>query len=255
MDGINAIYHDAARDPELKGWFKHMDVFIRKALKEEGYILKDSSTDEWNKLYEQGEFLLRDRYRNHTQRLVDEVQFITDQMAHDPMNKAFGDALQKMFLDLGNDENGKPTFKPHLLKDLANVVVPGFFESVSYVPIPRIEYSDPMADAIIENLVIESDNLTPNMLEFGNDNYFRWGRKTVASRNKNKVMISASGIQMDLKGETPSARYLEELELTFCRRQLLHQEETRFPIHHRHRCHGHLLGRKRFQLQGFLGDC
>ena len=56
-----------------------------------------------------------------------------------------------------------------------------------------------MIDAIVENLVIESNNLFPNVLEFGNDNYFRLGRRQVSNKNENKVMVAASGIQCDLK--------------------------------------------------------
>lgn len=200
-DALNAVYHDADRDPELKGWFKHLDIYIRKCLKEQGYVLQDSADEEWNKIYDQGNYLLNERYSNHTHRLIDEVKFLADQFEQDDQNYAFGKAVQKLFQELGNDENGKPTFKPHLIKDLTNVIIPAIFENIRYVPIPRIEYSDPMADAIIENLVIEGDNLAPNVFEFGSDNYFRWGRKTVASKNKNKVMISVSGIQMDLKGK------------------------------------------------------
>lgn len=107
--------------------------------------------------------------------------------------------MDKLFKDLGNDDSGKPEFKPHLIKDLTDVLIPGFFENVRYVPIPRIEVSDPMIDAIVENLVIEGDNLAPNMFEFGSDNYWRWGRKQFTSKNKNKVMLAVSGIQMDLK--------------------------------------------------------
>jgi hypothetical protein len=36
-------------------------------------------------------------------------------------------------------------------------------------------------------------------LEFGSDNYWRWGRKSISSKNKNKVMLSVSGVQMDLR--------------------------------------------------------
>lgn len=201
FDSVNEVYRDADNDPELKGWFRKMDAYIQKCLKQQGYILQDSATDEWNQLYDHGEYLLRDRYRNHTDRIVDEFKFIADQFNEDAQNRAFADAVQKLFLDLGNDENGKATFKPHLLKDLSDVIVPGILESVRYVPIPRIEYSDPMIDAVVENLVIESDNLAPNVLEIGSDNYFRWGRKKISNRNKNKVMISVSGIQMDLRGK------------------------------------------------------
>lgn len=107
--------------------------------------------------------------------------------------------MQKLFQDLGQDENGKPVFKKHLLEDVSSVIVPAIFEHTRYVPIPRIEVSDPMIDAVVENLVIESDNLAPNVLEFGSDNYFRWGRKKISNKHDNKIMISASGVQMDLK--------------------------------------------------------
>jgi hypothetical protein len=199
FDAINNIYRDADQDPELKSWFKQIDVYIRKCLKQQGYIMEDRATDEWNELYDRGNFLLRDRYRNHTDRIVDETKFLADQFERDPQNKRFGDSVQKLFSDLGNDENGKPTFKPHLVKDLTEVIIPAIFENIRYVPIPRIEYSDPTIDAVIENLVIESDNLMPNILEVANDNYFRWGRKKVANKNHNSISLSISGVQMDLR--------------------------------------------------------
>merc|ERR1711964_567525 len=103
--------------------------------------------------------LLIQRWANGTSTddLFDSINNIYRDADQDPVNKRFAESIQKLFNDLGNDENGKPTFKPHLVKDLTDVIIPGVFESVRYVPVPRIEYSDPMMDAVIENLVIESD--------------------------------------------------------------------------------------------------
>lgn len=199
FDSINQIYRDADQDPELKGWFKKIDAFIRKCLQQQGFILQDAATEEWNQLYDQGNFLLRNKYRGHTDRIVDEFKYFGNQFDEDPQNKAFADSVQKLFLDLGNDEEGNMTFKPHLIKDLTEVIVPSVLEHISYVPIPRIEYSDPMMDVVVENLIIESDNLAPNVLEVGSDNYWKFGRKTVSNQNKNKVMIAVSGVQMDLR--------------------------------------------------------
>ena len=199
FEAINNIYRDADRDPELKNWFKSMDRYVRRCLQEQGYILKDEATEEWNALYDKGHYLLRDRYRDHTDRVNDEVKFLTDQFNNDPQNQALSQSVQKLFNDLGTDENGKATFKPHLIKDLTTVIIPGIFENTNYIPIPRIEVSDPMLDAIVENLVIESDNLFPNALEFGNDSYFRMGRRSATNKLENKVMVAGSGIQMDLK--------------------------------------------------------
>ena len=199
FDSLNNIYRDADRDPELRNWFKSLDKFIRRCLQEQGFILQDAANDEWNQIYDKGHFLLRERYRNHTDRILDEAKFLADQFDQDPRNKAFGDAVQKLFLDLGKDENGKPVFKKHLVKDVTEVIIPGIFENTRYVPIPRIEVSDPTIDAVVENLVIESDNLFPNVLEFGSDNYFRMGRKSVSNKRENKIMIAGSGVQMDLR--------------------------------------------------------
>ncbi|PYH91495.1 hypothetical protein BO71DRAFT_443170 [Aspergillus ellipticus CBS 707.79] len=196
---LDTIYRDADKDPELKGWFRNMDTFIRKALTEQGYIMEDDCTRQWDQLTDHGRYLLRERYRDHTDRIFDEIKFIGDQFNRDPHNKVFGDSVQRLFEDLGRDSSGNMSFKKHLLKDIRDVILPGLFENVRYVPVPRIEVSDPSADVVVENLVIESDNLMPNVVEFGSDNYFRWGRKKISNKRDNKIMISVSGIQADLR--------------------------------------------------------
>jgi hypothetical protein len=198
-DSINTIYKDADSDPELKDWFKAMDRYIRRCLQEQGYILEDASTDQWNKLYDHGNYLLREKYRGHTDRIVDELKFLADQFDQDSQNRAFAESVRKLFLDLGNDENGKPTFKPHLIKDLTEVIIPSIFENAAYIPIPRIEYSDSQVDAVIENLVLESDNFMPNVLEIASENFMRWGRRNIANKSQHSIEVKVAGIQMDLR--------------------------------------------------------
>lgn len=196
---INTLYEDADKDPELRNWFKSMDTYIRKCLQQQGYIMQDECNEQWRHLYDRGNYLLRQKYRTHTDRIVNEIKFLADQFDQDPHNRAFSASLQKLFRDLGHDENGKPSFKPHLLKDLTEVIIPAAFENVAYIPIPRIEYSDPQIDAIVENLVLESDNFMPNVLEVASDNFFRWGRKKIANKHKNSIDVKVTGVQMDLR--------------------------------------------------------
>lgn len=199
FESLNNIYSDADKDPELRGWFKNLDTFLRKALQEQGYILQDDCDREWDRLYDHGHYLLRDRYRDHTTRILDEIKFMGDQFNQDPQNQGFRLALERLFNHLGRDANGNVAFKKHLVTDIRDVILPSIFENVRYVPVPRIEVSDPMVDVVVENLVIESDNLMPNVVEFSSDNYLRWGRKNISNRRDNKIMISVSGIQADLK--------------------------------------------------------
>jgi hypothetical protein len=199
FDSIKAIYAAAEKDPELKNWFRSLNTYIRKCLKEQGYVMQDSAKDEWDRLYDQGRYLLREKYKSHTNKAIDNIKFVGTQFDEDPQNKAFAASVEKLFKDLGTDDQGNPKFKPHLIKDVTDVILPALFEHIRYVPVPRIEVSDPMIDAVVENLVIESDNLAPNVLEFGSDNYWRWGRKNISNKNKNKVMLAVSGVQCDLR--------------------------------------------------------
>ncbi|KAJ5809876.1 uncharacterized protein N7503_002094 [Penicillium pulvis] len=199
FDSLDNIYRDADKDPELRGWFSNVDTYIRKCLREQGFIMEDEATRQWNELYDKGRYLIRERYRSHSDRIIDEIKFLAEQFDKDPRNKALAESVQTLFKDLGRDAGGKVVFKKHLLTDLRDIILPGIFENVRYVPIPRIEVSDPTVDVVIENLVIESDNLMPNVVEFGSDNYFRWGRKKISNKRDNKIMIAASGIQADLR--------------------------------------------------------
>lgn len=176
-----------------------MDKYVRRCLQEQGYILEPVSTQDWNKLYDHGNYLLRQKYKTHTDRILDEAKFLVNQFDQDAQNKQFAQSVNKLFLDLGNDENGKPTFKPHLLKDLTEIIIPATFEKIAYIPIPRIEYSDPQVDAVIENLVLESDNFMPNLLEIHNENHMRFGRKKIAGSQQHAIEVKVSGVQMDLR--------------------------------------------------------
>ncbi|KAI0999577.1 hypothetical protein K3495_g8621 [Podosphaera aphanis] len=199
FDSINDIYIDADKDPNLRLWFRDANTYLRKCLKDEGYIMSTQANENWDFLFQKGSFLFRDRYRHHTDRIFGEITFLADQFDHDPVNQKFSKAIEKLFNDLGKDKNGKPTFKPQILKDLTEIFVPALLKNIRYVPIPRIEYADRNVDLVIENLILESDNFFPNDFEITNDNYFLWGRDKAANRSKHSVSVHVSGVQMDLK--------------------------------------------------------
>ena len=56
-----------------------------------------------------------------------------------------------------------------------------------------------MIDAVVENLVIESENLMPNILEIHADSFFRFGRKKIHNRKFYRFSVHVSQIQCDLK--------------------------------------------------------
>lgn len=135
FDAIDDVIADANNDREFSEWFKNVDHFIRKCLREDGYILKDESTEEWKKLSDEGRYFVNERYKDHTDRLTYEINNWLEYMTNDPDCATFGEKIQKLFHDLGQDEKGKYKFKPHLLKDVTNVIVPGVFQYLGYIPV------------------------------------------------------------------------------------------------------------------------
>ncbi|OAL67889.1 hypothetical protein A7C99_1021 [Trichophyton rubrum] len=158
FDAIKKFYKNAENDPRLREWFRNVDTFIRKCLKEQGFVLRDESTAEWNRLYDEGRFLLTKRYKKDTDEVVEEGKFLANQFDEDPLNKEFGQSLKKFFDHLGHDASGNIVFQKNLLKDFVNTVLPGTLANLSYIPLPRIEVSDPMIDvAMISATGIQTD--------------------------------------------------------------------------------------------------
>ncbi|ORY77290.1 hypothetical protein BCR37DRAFT_351059 [Protomyces lactucae-debilis] len=200
FDALDDLYKDADNDREFKNWLSKVDKYIRRCLKETGYILKDESTEEYNKLEKDGRYFLQDKYQEHWDRLMDEVKRFGDAFAQDPENVRFGNAVQHLIDDLGKDKDGKPAFKKHLLKDVGNVILPALFRRIRYVPVPRIEVMDPAVDVVIENLILEGQNIIPNLIEVKNDNFLKYSAYSkIKSKHTHMFEIRLSQIQLDLK--------------------------------------------------------
>ena len=132
---IDDLVNDANNDEEFSNWWKAVYDFIRRCLKEKEYILRDESTNQYNLLRDQGQYFLNERYKVHTDRLLDEINQWFNYMKNDPDNVDFGEKVQKLFTDLGQGPNGNIVFKKHLLADVTDVIVPGIFTHARYIPV------------------------------------------------------------------------------------------------------------------------
>lgn len=198
---VDDLYRSAQHDNNLRAWFSEVDSYIRRVLKEKGYILEERSNEEFNNLYDRGQEIFSKQYKGYGDRFSKEANYLFEQFRVDPLNQRFGKNMDTLFKDLGTDEDGSVKFKPHLLKDITGVIIPELFEQVRYVPLPRIEYSDKAIDAVVENLIIESNNLFPNLVEVHNQSVLKWGRSVYsdASMKHGSFTISCTGIQCDLR--------------------------------------------------------
>jgi hypothetical protein len=207
LDALDVLYNDCAKDPELKNYFKKIDTYVRRCVKEPGFVMKDEANSQAKQLQTEGKKFFTGRseheqgkYQPHAERFWDEVKSFFLAMGDDPVNKEFGEKWHKLGRDIFFNSEGKVTFKPHLWDDIRDPILPQLLRHVGFVPVPRIEYSDPQVDLVIENLNVDPANIIPNLIEIEAQHFHRMSAfKGITNRHSGTVKILLSQIQTDLR--------------------------------------------------------
>ncbi|KAN0063714.1 hypothetical protein ACQY0O_003764 [Thecaphora frezii] len=208
LDAVDQLYADAKNDSELREWFQRLDQYIRRALLEPGFILKDEANTQARQLQESGKKFFvaadgrdRGKYACHKDRLFDEVTVFFKAMAEDRLNKKLGSNLTQLTRDLLLDAEGRLTFKSHLWKDVVQVILPDVLEHVGTVPLPRMEYSDyKTQNLVIENVDVALNNVLPNQIELDMHNYVKLSRfAKLDDARKHSLVLTLRQIQLDMR--------------------------------------------------------
>ena len=85
-----------------------------------------------------------------------------------------GNDFARLAKELLFSEDGGLTYKPELWTDIRKVILPSLINSIGYIPIPRVEYTDNQQDLVIENLALSGRNLFPNLVSMEAHNYVRF---------------------------------------------------------------------------------
>ena len=142
FDAIDVMYSDSKRDPELRHWWNEAGHYIRRVLQEEGYIMTDAATDDGNRLVDSGRRFWDHKYKGHREDLFNSIEEFAYAYNEDPLNRQLGVDIKNLIKDLATDNEGKLTYKPHLVSDLRHVILPSILGQIGYIPIPRAEYTD-----------------------------------------------------------------------------------------------------------------
>ncbi|OWT39064.1 hypothetical protein C362_03228 [Cryptococcus neoformans Bt1] len=203
FSALDQIYTDVQNDSELREWFTTFNDYMHRVLLEPGYILDEDSDREARQLRESGRRFFQDKYKAHQELLFDELQVWLTAFGEDPLNVRLGDDIKRFCKDLLFNHEGNLTFKPKLWNDVRQVLLPMLLKQVSYVPIPRAEYSDNSIDLVIEDLILSGPNLFPNLVHIESFNSFSFSpypklNKTMDNQH-HKFRLSLSQIQADIR--------------------------------------------------------
>jgi hypothetical protein len=200
LDAADQLNTDAKNDEDLRAWFKDVDSYIRKALLEPGFVLSPNFDNEARRLQDTGHRFFDEKYRSHKDNLFDNIQSWFLAWSEDPLNKRFGEDWKRLTKHLLFGEDGSLAFKPHLWTDLRKVIIPQLINSVGYIPIPRIEYTDNMMDLVIENLTMEGSNLLPNIVSVDAHNYLEFSPyDAIPDKDNHDFKFTFSQMQADMR--------------------------------------------------------
>lgn len=79
-------------------------------------------------------------------------------------------------------------------------LLPAFIDEIKYIPVPRIEHSDPQYDITIEDLVVSGDTLLPNIFETKAEmfNSFSLKSATESKPSHQSLYVRMSEIQAEI---------------------------------------------------------
>ena len=200
LHGVQDVMRDMQNDDQLRDYYHTVMRYADRLLREPGYAQKDQSTDEGKELMDQGNHLIKGRYKEHLNFLSSESRKYMNLMAEDEVSKELHARIAKIHRDLWMDKEGNPAFKPQLLNDMRMTLLPAFIDEIKYIPIPRIEYSDPQYDIIIENLILSGDSLLPNVFDSKIESFNSFSLKSdIESKPSHQTLfIRMSEIQAEI---------------------------------------------------------
>lgn len=200
LRGVQQVMHDMQNDPELYEFYQRVMQYIERLVTEPGYVQLEQSTQEGTQLMDTGNHMIKGKYRGNLHFLSSESRKIMNLMAEDHISKELNHRIATIHRDLWMDSEGNPAFKPQLLNDMRMTLLPAFIDEIKYIPIPRIDYSDPQFDIVIENLVISGESLLPNVFETKVESFNSFSLKSdiETTPSHQSLHIRMSEIQADI---------------------------------------------------------
>ncbi|KAI8995732.1 hypothetical protein BC832DRAFT_595995 [Gaertneriomyces semiglobifer] len=194
---LDTLDHFADRlfeDFALRDVLRNFRIFLQDSLDSERYVVHPDYTPRGAELIRRVREVLASKYVNETQQLADEVNQYTDGLRHDELTGRLADETTRFMNSLVRDpETGAYTLKVSLIGDIGTVFLPALLEQMKYIPIPRIEYEDASWHLIIEDIMLQSSNFLPGVMDVEVTN-----RAVVGFRRRSFRNLLATGFTVNM---------------------------------------------------------
>ncbi|CAD6954677.1 unnamed protein product [Tilletia controversa] len=183
----HAILGKTREDEEALLFFASLNKFVHRAMFEELYATKREAETDAKALHSKFMALNKELREELLQLLARVVDFAV-KLAQDEHLNAFVKKLHEVFEAFAKTSKGKWGFNLSLWQDLTLVVLPTLISRLGVLPIPRIIYSHPDFDFVVENVALELRNLIPKYLDRDMTNDVHIDFETVGQSEHNHIV-------------------------------------------------------------------
>ncbi|KAJ3288809.1 hypothetical protein HK104_007940 [Borealophlyctis nickersoniae] len=183
-------------DQDLRGHVDTLKTFTQRSLREPGFIDRDSWRDEGSNILDRIRAVLDERYAPQRDVLRQRLNEFVDAMRADQGNQRVAEAGARLNRDLFKDAEGNFAFKTDLIADLKDVIFPILIQKFRFIPVPKIVVDTPELFLSLDNIILTTQNILPNMIETQIHNAVVVGLpKSVATTSDHKVTIGLYQMQ------------------------------------------------------------
>ncbi|KAJ7158718.1 hypothetical protein C8R46DRAFT_1224650 [Mycena filopes] len=198
FDAARVLAQDSANDEGLRNWWKNVDGYVRKPATSPSRDprLVHASCGTLGRTFYDG------KYKGHFEAVMNATSGWFKSFADDPLNKALAQDFARLTRDLLFDGDGNLQFKKKLWEDVRNVILPTLVDTIGFIPIPRIEYTDDSFEVIVENLTLSGRHLFPNIVEVEAHNHMRFSPYTAAGKgdaSRHEFTFTFAQIHADMR--------------------------------------------------------
>lgn len=199
---FNAVMTHAEKDPNFEQLMGDIAASIQKMLMDPDFFKTTDLGDKVGELSEKAQDVGSETpLRKDIERFIQQARIVYSSVVED---KDVYKLLRDMMRIWSILSPVHSAANPELLVDTYSVFLPMLIQAIQYIPIPRLEISNPEIDLLLENLILEPgrtinhSSFLPFKLNINtnNDLTIRKGRKKIASNLTTLVTMNIQGLSI-----------------------------------------------------------
>lgn len=165
FNSLAGLRSSLMKDEDARSSLTEFNQFLRKCLKEPGYIEDSHRRKEEFKSHVQTiRSKFSDKYRSEADHLMQEASTVIERARKDELSVKLTSDIQDLFNHLFKDEAGNLTVKPELWNDV-KTILPVFFGRLRFIKLPELVVRDESVDFRATGITISVGELAPKRVQ------------------------------------------------------------------------------------------